>query len=206
MPLLLKNKKGMTFTELIVAISILSIGMAGFTMLFISSWKSNSFIIEEGMAAAQASNSVRKISKELREIRQAENGDFMIKAAGENELVVYLDESKDGFVDRVRYYVDEDEDIFIKSVAEASGDPLNYPENYDGDEERIIARFVMNGALTEPVFKYYDNENELLSSSPTLTDIRLIEVNLWINIKPETAPDNVRIGTSVELRNLDESI
>lgn len=191
--------------EMIVAISIFTLGIAGFTLLFSRSWKSNSFIVEEGMAAMQASNSVRNISKDLREIRQAETGEYMVKTAGENELTVYFDVDGDGIAERVRFYVDDDEDTFIKGVAEASGSPLAYPVDYSADTETVLANYVMNGSLSEPVFKYYNNVNVELTS-PAPTDIRLIEVNLWINIKPLSAPDNVKIGTSVELRNLDENI
>ncbi len=191
--------------EMIIAISIFTLGIAGFTLLFSRSWKSNSFIVEEGMAAMQASNSVRNISRDLREIRQAETGEYMVKTAEENELVVYFDVDGDDVVERVRFYVDEDTDTFIRGVAEASGSPLAYPADYSADIETVLANYVMNGSLSELVFKYYDNENmELVSPAPT--DIRLIEVNLWINIKPLSAPDNVKIGTSIELRNLDENI
>lgn len=191
---------------MIMAISIFTIGIAGFTLLFANSWKSNSFILEEGMAATQASNTIRKISSQLREIRQSDAGQYMVKTASANELVVYLDSDSDDDVERVRYFLDDANDILKKGVAEPSGSPPSYPDNYSSDTVTNLAICVMNSGESEPVFQYYDNNNDPLSSSPSPTDIRIIEVNLWINIKPQSAPENVKIGTSVELRNLDESI
>lgn len=207
MPIFLKKyEKGLSFIEMIVAISIFTIGIAGFTLLFYRSWKSNSFIVEEGMASMQAAQSVRKISAQLRDIRQSDTGEYMVKTASENELVVYRNEDDDDNIERVRYFLDETNDTFKKGVAEASGSPLAYPANYDSDTVTTLALYTVNADNSEPLFKYYDNANNQLASPATPTSIRVIELNLWINIKPLSAPDNVRIGTSVEIRNLDESI
>jgi prepilin-type N-terminal cleavage/methylation domain-containing protein len=200
------NKKGMSLIEMIIAISIFTIGIAGFTLLFSSSWKSNSFILEEGMASMQAAQSVRTISAQLRDIRQSDTGEYLMKTAAENELVVYREEDEDGKIERVRYFLDEASDTFKKGVSEASGTPLAYPSDYSSDTVKNLAMYVVNADNSEPLFKYYDNANNQLSSPATPTSVRIIELNLWVNIKPLTAPDNVRIGTSVEIRNLDESI
>jgi len=199
------NRKGLTLVEMLVAISIFTIGIAGFTMLFANSWKSNSFILEEGVASSQASWTITKISSELREARQSDAGDYMVKTASANELVIFINNDEDDNIERVRYYLDDDNDVLKKGVAEASGSPLSYPADYSSDTVTNMAIYVMNSGGSEPVFQYYDNNNGLLPS-PFPTDIRVIEVNLWINIKPQSAPENVKIGTSVELRNLDESI
>lgn len=191
---------------MIVAISIFTMGIAGFTLLFSRSWKSNSFIVEEGMASVQAAQSVRKISAQLRDIRQSDTGEYMIKTANANELVVYRDEDADDKIERVRYFLDETNDTFKKGVAKPSGTPLAYPSDYNSDTVTTLALYAVNADNSEPLFKYYDNVNNQLSSPVTPTNVRVIELNLWVNIKPLSAPDNVRIGTSVEIRNLDESI
>lgn len=191
---------------MIVALSIFTMGIAGFTALFVNSWKSNSFIMEEGMAASQAAGNVSRISKQLRGIMQPNTGEYMIKAASGTELVVYLNDDDDDNIERVRYFLDDDNDILKKGVAEPSGSPLSYPADYNSDVVTVLAGYVMNSGISEPIFRYYDNSNNILGSPPTLTEIRIIEVNLWINIKPSSAPENVKIGTSVELRNIDENI
>jgi hypothetical protein len=197
-----KYEKGLSFVEMMVAIAIFTLGIAGFTLLFSRSWKSNSFIMEEGMASMQAAQSSRTISADLRDIQQSDTGEYMVKTANANELVVYRDEDDDNDIERVRYFLDSN--TFKKGVARASGSPKAYPADYSSDAVTTLARYVVNADNAEPLFKYYNNSNTLLTAPATPTSVRIIELNLWINIKPLTAPDNVRIGTSVEIRNLDE--
>jgi len=199
------NRKGMSLVEMLVAISILVIGMAGFSMLFVRSWKTNSFIIEEGIASSQASRAVMSISSKIRETRQSDTGEFVIKLAEASQLVVYNNEDSDNSVERVHYYYDETNQILKKGVAKASGSPLAYPSDFSSDTVTDMVKFVTNSGADQPIFRYYDNNNAQLVS-PVLTDIKMIELNLWINIKPLSAPDNINFSTKVELRNLDESI
>lgn len=199
-----QNKKGLTFIEMIVSIAILTIGMAGFTMLFSRSWKTNSFILEESMSSIQATQSVRKVAAQLRGIRQAETGAYMIALADEDQIVTYMDIDGDDYVERVRYYLDDADNTFVRGVAEYSGG--TYPTGYAADAETTLAAYVVNTEESEPVFRYYNNSNNEIASPAIPNSIRIIELNLWVNIKPMSAPDNVRIGTSVEIRNLDEGI
>jgi prepilin-type N-terminal cleavage/methylation domain-containing protein len=200
------KKKGMTLIEMMIAIAIFTMGMVGFSLLFAQSWKSNSFIIEENVASAQAYRSVNTITSELREIRQSATGEYMIKTATSDELVVYVDDDKDGTVERVRFFIDGSSNIFKKGVAKPVGSPLAYPANYSADIITNLALYVVNEEQSEPLFKYFNSTNTQLGAPARPTEIRVIDLNLWVNIKPLSAPDNVRIGTSVEIRNLDESI
>jgi prepilin-type N-terminal cleavage/methylation domain-containing protein len=192
-------KKGMSLIEMMVAISIFSVCMLGFTLFFARNWKTNSFILEEGEAMLQATHTVNDIASELRSSRQSEAGSYMIATATDTELIIYVDDDFDGSVEKVRYYLDDGNNQFKKGVAEYSGG------SYGSYTVTTLANYVMNESGTNPVFVYFDYENTELASSPTVTNIRVIEINLWVNIKPLSAPDNVRIGTSVELRNLDAS-
>ncbi len=56
----------MTLTEVMVAIAIVLITMQGFTYLFLKTWDTNKFILEEGMASADASRATNKIIIQLR--------------------------------------------------------------------------------------------------------------------------------------------
>lgn len=189
---------------MLVAILIFSIGIGGFSMLFIRSWRANSFVLEEGMTSMQAARAVRQITAQLRDIRQSDSGEYMVKLAAADELVVYRDEDDDEGIERVRYYLDGADDTFKKGVAEYNG--TAYPADYSGDTITDLALYVVNADNSEPLFRYYDNVNAEIAEPATPTTVRLIELNLWINIKPLTAPENVRIGTTVQIRNLDEAI
>ena len=203
-------KKGMSLVDVIVAISIFSIGMAGFTVLFVRSWKSNSFIIEEGNTSLMASRAIQNITNDLRKIKQADNGDFAIKSGDDFNLTVYLDEDGDSVTERVHYY--KTGQTLYKGITNPNaGTPPTYP---NGDQTvKTLAEYITN-TEEQPLFYYYnkdypgDTVNNPLNISPTLPvdQVKLIRVHLWINIKPLTAPDNINFETFIDLRNLNENI
>lgn len=202
-----KNKKGMTLVEMLVAIFIFTLGIAGFTMLASKSWKMNAFVMESGNATSKATSAINQTIKSLRKIRQADDGSYAIKDVGANSLTVYLDDDGDNVTERVHYYLDTSSQTLKKGVTKPSGNPLAYPS---GDQTtKIVADYVVN-TTDQPVFEYYngdypaDTENNPLAS-PVPADVKLVKVRLWINIKPLTAPDNVNLESFVEFRNLNEN-
>lgn len=201
----LRNRNGMTLVELLVALSIFTLGMAMVTLLFSKAWKTNSYVLEEGNAIASASRSLDATIKSIRKVKQADDGSYAIKSVGDFDLVVYLNDDKDVKTERVHYFLDNNGN-FKKGVTEPSGNPATYPA---GDQTvTTVAQYVMNTS-SQPVFTYYNNlfpidtENNPLAN-PQPSDVRLIGIHLWINIKPKTAPDNINMESFAELRNLNE--
>jgi prepilin-type N-terminal cleavage/methylation domain-containing protein len=198
-----KYKKGMTIIEMLVAIGIFSIGMAGFTLLFMKTWQTNSFVIETGEIALQASRALTGTIKELRKVRQADNGDFAIKTADNFDLTVYLDDDNDDVTERVHYFLDLDADELKKGVSKPNSS-LVYPSNDQTTE--TLAQYVVN-TEEQPLFSYFGqiypgNPLELPIIFP---DVRLVKIHLWVNIKPLSAPDNINLESFVEMRNLNEN-
>jgi len=200
-----KNKNGMTIVDVIISIGIFFIGVAGFSMLFVRSWKVNSFVIEEGESIRVASRAVSRVVSELRKTRQADDGSYMIKSADNFDLVVYFNNDDDLATERIHYFF-EDEKL-KKGISEPTGLPAVYPV---GDQEvEIIVDHVSN-TPSDPIFYYYnenypgDNVNNPLTTPASTGNIKLIKIFLWVNIKPQTAPENVKFESFVNLRNLNE--
>lgn len=193
----------MTLVEMIVAISIFLIGMEGFTILFVRSWQSNSFIMEEGQASLAASRGVERTVDTIRKARQSDNGEYLILSADEFDLVVYSDVDSDGDTERVHYFLDGDD--FNRGVTEPSGNPAVYPA---GDQTvTLLADYVVNEA-SDPIFSYYnrdypgDTTNNPLATPADVGDIGMIKVHLLVNIDPVHAPDNINIQSFARLRNI----
>jgi prepilin-type N-terminal cleavage/methylation domain-containing protein len=203
----ISNKKGMTLVEMLVAVAILTLGMGGFTMLGSKSWKMNAFVIEAGNATNKATRAINDTVKNLRKIRQADDGSYPIKAVGNNSLTVYIDDDNDKITEQVHYYLDSGTQTFRKGVSKPSGSPVTYPS---GDQTTtVVTNYVVNTS-SQPIFEYYngnypiDKTNNPLAS-PNPADVKLVKIRLWINIKPLTAPDNVNLESFVEFRNLNEN-
>ncbi len=196
----------MTLVELMVAISIMLIAMEGFTLLFLKSWTNNKFILEEGVASANASHTVSKIIKELRGVKQADNGDFPIESADDFDLKVYVDIDHDGITERVHYFLDLAHDQLKVGITNPTGSaPVTYPAS--DDTVSILAEYITN-ENSDPAFLYYnknypgDTVNNPIATPADVSAIRLIKVHMMVNIDPITAPNNVSIESFVDLRNL----
>ena len=200
------NIRGMTLVEVLVAIAIMLIAMEGFTLLFLKSWDTNKFILEEGMASAAASRATGKIVSQLRSTRQADNGDYPVESADDFYLKVYMDIDKDGVTERVHYFLDQATDQLKVGVTNpVAGTPVSYPAA--DDTVSTLANYVVNESA-DPVFYYYnqnypgDTVNNPIATPAAVDQIRLVRVHLYVNINPVHAPDNINIESFADLRNL----
>ncbi len=196
----------MTLLELLIAISVALIAMEGFTYLFIKTWDTNKFVLEEGMASAAASRATNKIVIQLRAVQQADNGDYPIESADDFDLVFYCDVDDDGVVERVHYFLDQVNDQLNMGVSNPiAGNPVTYPNS--DDEVTVVTSYVVNES-DNPIFYYYNDDypgdtvNNPLSTPTNVGNIQMIRVHLFVNINPVHAPDNINIESFVDLRNL----
>src|SRR4030042_4860764 len=202
-----KNNQGMSLVEMIAAIAILSLCMAGFSLFIIKIWKTNAYIYETGQDTYVASRSVNLISDDMRKTAQAENGDYPILLASDFDLTAFIDIDNDGKTEKVHYFLDQDGDELQKEISEPSGsNPPTYSEEDDSVE--ILASHVVNHP-GDPVFSYFGRNYlsdqtpfEVPVSSGEIVNIRLVKGKLLVDIRPYHSPDHVAIESFAQLRNL----
>lgn len=201
-----KSAKGMTLIEMILAIFIFTISIAGFSTLFVQSWKNNSYTMEMGESSMAVSQGVTKMINYIRGARQSDNGAYPIKSADGNDLVIYADYDKDTVTERLHFYKNG-QDILMGVTDPTSGMPKTYPS---GDEQTVaLVSHIVNDSDT-PIFYYYnqnypsDTTNNPMSVPAAAFDVRLIKVHLYMNVVPNRAPDNIEMQSFVELRNLND--
>ena len=196
----------MTLIEMMIAITIFTIGIGGFSLLFVKSWQGNSYVYEMGQSSVAASQGVNEIISYLRKARQGDNGSYPIKSATDNDLVVFSDYDKDGITERLHFYKNGDQ-LIMGWRKPTGGLPKTYAAGDQGT--KIIANRVVNDAET-PVFYYYnkdypaDQVNNPVVTPANNADVRLIKILLKVNVDPNRAPDNIEISSFVELRNLND--
>lgn len=193
-------RKGMTLVEVLVAIAIMSLGMAVLTMLSMKAWNYRGYALEQATATTMATKVINQMVHEIRTARQANDGSYAIKETEENSLIIYRDEDLDGNAERVHYFVDGGE--LKKGVARF------IDGSYGSEDVSVLLKYVTNEDKGEPFFYYYDNgypvNHQTAMDSPLPFDVRLIRLHLWINVKPIVAPENVNLESIAELRNLNE--
>lgn len=201
-----KNYQGMTIIEMLVAIGIFTIGIAGFSLLFIRSWQSNAYTLEMGQSSLQVSQGMAKMVNYIRGARQGDDGSYPVKSAADNDMVLYSDYDKDGVAERLHFYKNG-QNILMGMTDPNDAMPKTYPA---GDQQVItIAGHIVNEANI-PIFHYYnkdypgDTANNPMATPASVADIRLIKIYLHININPNRAPDNIEMQNFVEMRNLND--
>lgn len=198
--------RGMSLIEMLMAIAIALAIMGGFTLLFLRTWDTNKFILEEGMASAAASHATNKLVIQLRGTQQADNGDYPIESADKFSLIFYCDIDNDGVVEKVHYFLDDANDQLKMGISDPlATNPVTYPAN--DTTVSVIANYVVNDT-SDPLFYYYnknypgDTVNNPLATPADVGAIEMIRIHLYVNINPVHAPDNINIESFVDLRNL----
>jgi prepilin-type N-terminal cleavage/methylation domain-containing protein len=208
--MLKKNKRkkysGMSLVEMLIAIAIFAIGILGFSELFLHSWRQNSYTMEMGQASMAVSQGVNEMVQYLREVRQGDDGSYPVISADDNDLVVFDDYDRDSITERLHFYR-SGSDIIMGVRKPTTGLPKSYAA---GDAEtKIIASHIVNDAGT-PIFAYYDSNypedsiNNPIDTPAMVPNVRLIRIDLHMNIDPNRAPDNIQIQSFVEIRNLND--
>jgi len=200
-------KKGMTLVEMLIAMFIFILMMFGSAYLLGQIYKRYGFAMEQGMSTHAVQHSLKIILEELRGIRQSDAGSYPIEEAGDFSFTVFTDADKDGVTERVHYFFENGE--IKKGLTEPSGTPPSYPE---GDQSiAVIAEHVINTA-EQPLFYYFNKNypvdqvnNPLPAPVSPVSDIRLVKIDIFYNLDPLRAPDNIRLESYVELRNLKDN-
>ena len=199
---------GLTLIEMMMSITIFSMGIAGFTMLFSKTWKTNSYVLEMGQSSMNASQGVNKIVDYIRRVKQADDGAYPVKSADSNDLVLFSDYDKDGATERLHFYK-SGSNILMGVTNPTTTLPKTYPTNHQ--EIITLVSNVVN-EIDEPIFYYYnkdypgDTTNNPLTMPVTnhLADIRLMKIFLQVNTNPNKFPSNIKIQSFVEMRNLND--
>ncbi|HEX7586170.1 MAG TPA: prepilin-type N-terminal cleavage/methylation domain-containing protein [Patescibacteria group bacterium] len=201
-----KIQAGMTLIEALIAIAIFTIGIGGFSLLFVKSWQSNSYVFEMGQSSIAASQGVNEAIGYLRKSRQGDDGSYPIKSATDNDLVIFSDYDKDGITERLHFFKSGDQ-LMLGWRKPTGSLPKTYAAGDQGT--KMISKRVVNDAAT-PVFYYYnkdypaDQVNNPVATPAAASDIKLIKVLLKVNMDPNRAPDNIEISSFAELRNLND--
>ena len=90
--------------------------------------------------------------------------------------------------------------IFKKGVIEPAGWPIEYLSQ--NEEFFIISENIQNEVLEEPLFTYYDSDNNLLGLQDRMEKTARMHLKVIVNIDPERPPQDFRLESDVQIRNL----
>ncbi len=193
-----ESARGMTLTELLVTIAILGVVSIALMSMIQSFYKQNSFLIEQTSALASARRGVNDTVKVIREASYGDDGSYAIVSAATSTLTVYSDIDQDAYAERVTFSLIDG--VLYRVIANATGSPATY--SAAGQSTSTLASDVRNSSST-PLFTYYDADGlQLATSSPVLSAISSVKIDLYVDLNPVRLPNVFVLSQLVTLRNL----
>jgi prepilin-type N-terminal cleavage/methylation domain-containing protein len=200
-----KNNKGFSLAEIVIVVGIL-----GMIMLAIGAFQRDIFVntkfAQDSLSTTQDSrNILRMMVRELRTASSGNDGSYPLISAASSTVSFYSDVDADGLKDKVRYFLATT--TLKKGLIKPTGSPLSYVAT---NEVFSILAYNLKNSSSTPLFEYYDNAYAGTSSPLTqpvvISNVRLVKINLMVDVDPNKSP-NVRTYTSqVNLRNLKDNL
>ncbi|KKQ54128.1 MAG: hypothetical protein US83_C0002G0087 [Candidatus Falkowbacteria bacterium GW2011_GWC2_38_22] len=190
-----KNNYGYTLVELMVSITIfLTIAFIGSDFI-ITGFKTTRFENEQAEAVKIARDAMKTMVLELKEARHSDGTDVAINTAEQQNIIFYADIDNDGQTEKIRYFISGLDLIKVVTKPGIASD-------YSGlGATSTIAQYVNHQGAA--IFSYFDSEDMATNNK---YDIRLININLSINVTPTIMPDDFTVETEVHFRNLKDNL
>ncbi len=199
-----ENNKGFTLMEILITMAIFTFIM-GAVSLFARDIFQYENIFSGGLNAYDDARKVlQPIASEVRSASSSSLGSYPIEVAGDTNFVFYSDINNDGLKERIRYFLSGS--ILMRGVIIPAGNPLQYSSSDETISE--IVHGVVNNSTS--IFTYYDsnyNGNTSPLAQPiSVLSVRLLKINLIIDMDPNREPLPVTVTTQISFRNLKDNL
>ena len=201
----LKNEDGLTFAELLISITIMTL------IIYVSSTFqkdifSMNYTLQSSLnAQLDARHLVKVMVAELRKTTQSSTGTYPIELASSTGITFYSDVENNGTIDKVRYFLNGS--TISKGVTTPTGNPLTYnPAN------EVLTTLISSvvASSTNQIFAYYPSTytgtTSPLSFPVDISSIRLVKITIIIDQDPNRSPTQIIVISSVNLRNLKDNL
>ena len=201
------SQKGLTLVEMLVAMLIFSVILIGTLLLIKYIYKNYGYAMEQGLSLNEVQRGIKVLEDDIRGVRPADSGAYAVVSADKSSFVFYADVDNDRITERVHYYLQNQ--TIKKGITKPSGTPPSYPAQ-DQTTTTLVTHVINTAA--QPLFYFYDTNypadqtnNPIAAPVTDVNKIRLVKVDIFYNLNPFRAPDNVRLESFVEMRNLKDN-
>jgi len=197
---------GITLIETMVGVFIFTLLAAGVFNFIIQNYQTYKISLEQSLAIEEGRDAMQSMVKEIREAKSSDAGHYPIAEADDNSFTFFGDIDRDIAVEKVRYF--RDGNYFKKGVIEPSGNPAIYDDL--NEEIEVITEYLIT--TSTPIFIYYNGDypfdeiNNSLTTPADVTNVKLIQAHLIINVNPEKAPLDYILDTFIQPRNLKDNL
>ncbi|MCX6718962.1 MAG: prepilin-type N-terminal cleavage/methylation domain-containing protein [Candidatus Taylorbacteria bacterium] len=200
-----QHSKGMTLVEMLVAIAIFMVIMIVVSVFEVNVFSYRKIASDSYTTAQDAQTILRTMTKEIRIMSPGGDGSYALQTAATNTVMFFADINGDGGKERVKYTFSGTS--ILRAITSPSGSSPVYL-NSNTSTSTIIVN-VRNGTST-PVFEYfdsnYDGNDSPLAQPVTTTAVRLIKLNITLDVDIKQSPMSRTYSTQVTLRNLKDNL
>lgn len=198
---ILKDNRGLTLIEVLVAMGISVFLIVGIMDLLLWAMHGRDVVWEQLSTQNEGRKIVQDFTNELRRATASSIGAYPLEIAQNQQIVFYSNIDTDSWRERVRYFISNK--TLKKGVTKPSGNPLTY--NPVNEVLTDVVHDIANG--TSSLFYYYDQNYAGPSSTAmtypiNITNVRMVGISLSLEEKPNVAPAPFNIEAKVEIRNL----
>jgi type II secretory pathway pseudopilin PulG len=201
----IKNKKGFTLVETILAITITLLIIGATLEMFKGTLKTGDALYANLNSQGEIRKALKSISANIRSASPSSLGAYPIDSAATSSFIFYSDIDNDGLKERIRYFLDSGS--LKEGVIKPNDNPLIYNEN--NEEVHSLLNNLTNTSAS-PIFEYYgsdyDGTTAPLPNPVAIADIRLVKITALVNQNPKApVPNIMEFITQISIRNLKDN-
>lgn len=197
------TQRGMTLVEAVVAVGLFTVLSLAITTSMASLYEYNAYTIEQANEIDNARRGITQWSRDAKELTTAEDGTYAIAVIEPHRFGYYSDTDLDDTVEYIEYI------LATTTLTKYTYNPTGTPASYDltsPDSEQILSEYVQNINQGTSTFFYFDDTGNALSSTSPIIDVRLIRMQLIVNIDPNRSPGEFMLRSSIAPRNVKDNL
>jgi prepilin-type N-terminal cleavage/methylation domain-containing protein len=197
--------RAFTLVEVLTTIAIMTSIMVVVTLFEYNVLNYNRSTAVSLTNITEAQAIMRNLARELRSMEPGENGEYPIATVSTSSMTFFIDMNADGKAEKISYYAASS--TLYRTVTLPVGLPAIYASSTL--TKKILTTGLKNSSTT-PIFQYfpstYPASTTALTYPITISQIRLVKVDLRVDTDPNKSPVVRTYTTQVQLRNLKDNL
>ncbi len=192
------SRSGMTLLEALVWIAVLTSAMIVLTESLLYFYRTDQYAINEAFAVSSAQHAMDIAVRAIRTASYSNIGAYPVISIAANQISFYANVNPgDPLIQEVTFFVQGNS--LEEGVIEPSGNPLAYTNS---ETITDLTDYAQNLTVGTSTFLYYDQNGNLITNYTQPQNVRVVTINLIVDVSTSSLPTQLTLQSSAALRNL----